>query len=189
MATQVDGVTSIENVSEPMESGQAKVLATKFAVVLALTGGLMLYESFNIDNLKEQLKVLNKANTDLQAEITKNQPTAAKAKELQGKITELEARIKIIRDLSRTRLREIKSLDYIQNIIPEKVWLQQLDFTEDKVKIVGEAMGDDQLNKFLESLDGKSYFQNVVLLKAIEQKTKDGITKNFEISGTLKATD
>jgi Tfp pilus assembly protein PilN len=187
--TQVDGLTSIEAPTEPMDSSQLKQFAIKFVLILSITGGMMLYESFNIDNLRDQLTNLNKINTDLQAEITKNQPVATKAKELQKKISDLESRIKIIKDLSRTRLREIKALDYIQNVIPEKVWLSSLEFADDKVKIIGDSMADDQLNKFLEQLDGKSYFQNVILLKAVETKSKDGTIKNFEIASSLKATD
>jgi Tfp pilus assembly protein PilN len=189
IVTQVDGVTSIEAPTEPMDSSQFKLLAIKFVVILGLTGGLMLYETFNVDNLRDQLASLNKINTDLQDQITKNQPIATKAKELQKKITDLEGRIKIIKDLSRTRLREIKALDYIQNVIPEKVWLESIDFSDDKVKIIGQSVADDQLNKFLESLDGKSYFQNVILLRAVETRTKEGTTKSFEIASSLKATD
>lgn len=188
-ATQVDNVTSIDSPAESMSGAEIQQVALKFVVILLSTAGLWGYETYNIDNLKETNQTLTAQNVAMQNEIKEKQPIAVKAKELQKKITDLEGRIKIIKDLSKTRLREIKAMDYIQNVIPEKVWLTVLDIHDEKVKIEGSTMSDDQLNKFIEMLDGKSYFQNVILLRAVEQKSKEGTIKTFEISSALKATD
>lgn len=188
-ATQIDNLTAVEGVSEGMDAEQARQIALKFVVIIVATAGLWVYETWHIDTLREQRRSIERQNGDMQKEISEKQPVAAKAKELQKKITDLRGRIKIIRDLSKTRLREIKSIDYIQNVIPDKVWLTNIEIKDEKVKIEGSAMSDEQLNRFIELIDGKSYFKDVVLLRAVEQKVKEGTIKNFEISSSLKAAE
>ncbi len=188
-STQIDGLTALEAPAETMDGSEVREVALKLVVILICTAGLWGYETYNVDSLKETKRQLDQQISAMQTEIQEKQPIATKAKELQKKISNLEGRIKVIKDLSKTRLREIKVVDYIQSVIPEKLWLTTLDIRDEKVKLEGSTMSDDQLNKFIELLDGKSYFQNVILLKAVEMKTKEGTTKSFEISSSLRATD
>jgi Tfp pilus assembly protein PilN len=181
--TEIDYEASYDSGSDESSSGKDIIL--KIILVLIGTGGLMAYESYNIDDLRSQLSVVNQEKTALASELQQKQPIAIKAKELQKQIQDIEARIKAIKDLSKIRLREIKAVDYLQNVIPEKVWLTSLDFKNDSLNIKGGALSDDQLNRFMDSMEGKSYFRNVILLKAVEQKSKEGTIKIFEIGSTL----
>jgi Tfp pilus assembly protein PilN len=151
--------------------------------------GAMIFESFNISQLQSQLSGLTTQKTTLLAEIDEKKPVAEKARTLQKEILDLEAKISGIRGLSKIRLREIKAIDYIQNVIPEKLWLTHLVFDGDQLKIEGASLSDNDLNKFTDSLDGKSYFRNVILLKSVEQKAKEGSLKIFEISSGLTTTE
>jgi len=170
-------------------TSSTKQIINKVLVIVLAVAGLMVYESYNIDSLTGQLRGLQAQNTKLTNELNEKKPIAEKAKALQKEIQELEVRIKAIKDLSKIRLREIRSVDYIQNVIPERVWLTEMSFKEESLRILGGALADDQLNRFLESLESKSYFKNVILLKSIEEKSKEGTIKRFEISATLTQSD
>jgi Tfp pilus assembly protein PilN len=112
-----------------------------------------------------------------------------KAKEMQKEIKELEERIVLIKNLSKVRLREIKAIDYLQNVIPDKVWFSELDFKDTVFQAKGYSVSDEALNKFIEGLEGKSFFRNVILMQSIDQKTKSGTIKSFTFSSSLTATD
>jgi Tfp pilus assembly protein PilN len=152
-------------------------------------GCLMAYEYFHIGGLESDLAALNSQNSSLQAELTEKRPIAEKAKVLQKEIQDIESRIKSIKDLSKIRLREIRAVDYIQNTIPERVWLTKVEFNSGNLTLEGGASSDEQLNRFLESLEAKSYFTNVILLKSIEEKAKEGIIKRYEISSSVTSSD
>lgn len=170
-------------------SGSAKSIFTKLIIMFVGVMGLMLYEYYNISDLQAQVSDLRTKNNVVMQELEKNKPIASKARELQKQIQDLEARIQAIKDLSKVRLREIKAIDYIQNVIPERVWLTSLDISGENMKIEGGALSDDQLNRFMDSIDGKSYFRNVILLRAVEQKNKEGTIKMFQITSSLTSTE
>lgn len=171
------------------ESNSARDVIVKLVLMFMGTGALMAYESYNIGELRDRLRKLSSERAVLAQEIEEKKPIATKAREMQKHIQELEARIKAIKDLSKVRLREIKVIDFLQNVIPERTWLTSLDFSEGTLTIEGGALSDDQLNKFIDAMESKTYFKNVILSKAIEQRSEQGTVKIFTITSTLANTD
>lgn len=181
--TQIKYETSVENMTE--SESLTKGVIFKVIVMLLWAGGLKFYENYNIGNLEALIAEKNQRKLTLDAEIIEKKPVAENARNLQKQLQDLESRILSIKELSRIRLREIKAIDYVQNIIPERVWLTSLEVIGDKVNFEGGAMSDEHLNRFMESLEGKSNFKNAILLKAIEQKSKEGTIKIFNITSSL----
>ncbi|OFZ19045.1 MAG: hypothetical protein A2Z20_09870 [Bdellovibrionales bacterium RBG_16_40_8] len=188
-ATEINYEVSFDEATLEDTGGLGRDAIVKIVLIFLTTVMLMVYDGYNVSSLQEKLNQLGAEKTKWAQELEKKKPIVGKAREMQKKILELEARIKGIKDLSMTRLREIRVVDYIQNIIPEKVWLKSLDFNETELKIEGGTIADDQLSKFIETLEGKSYFKNVILLKAVEEKLDKGTVKAFTISSTLTGAD
>ena len=190
VSTQIGDMPATTS-TEISGSNDTKSNAIKIILMIMWAGGLFAYQKFNISNLEEQLAGARAKATDLNRQIQQHQAEADQAKRMQKDIQELKRRIKIIKGLSKTRLREIKAIDYIQNNIPNKLWLSSLTFKDNKMKLLGSSMTDDQLNRFLDALEqNKSYFQNVLLLKAVDESDgKMGTLKSFEISSDMGATD
>jgi type IV pilus assembly protein PilN len=188
--TDINYETSFDiNATGNQSAGGGSGFITKILFMGIFVGGALAYESYNIGQLQSQLGNLTTQQSTLNAEIEQKKPIAEKARTMQKEILDLEAKIQGIKGLSKIRLREIKAIDFIQNVIPEKVWLTRLNFENDKLTLEGAALADDQLNKFTDALEGKSYFRNVILLKAIERKSTDGTMKIFEISSGLTTTE
>ncbi len=185
--TQASFDTSADTFAKNVGGQQGAVL--KIVVMLIWLGGLMAYESYNIGELNTTIAEKNRMKTTLDADIQQKTPIAEKARGLQKQLQDLEARIKAIKDLSRIRLREIKAIDFVQNIIPERVWLTSISIESNKVDFEGGALSDENLNRFIELLESKSNFKNVILLKAIEQKSKEGTIKVFNITSSLMSLD
>ncbi|MEQ1664180.1 MAG: PilN domain-containing protein, partial [Bdellovibrionales bacterium] len=170
--TEINYETSFD-----INSTEGKVASTKDAflkilVIIIWAVALFAYESYNINDLKVQLQGIQAKRDTTAAEIDSKKAITSRARELQQQILDLEARIKAIRVLSQIRLREIKSIDYIQNTIPERVWLKSIDLKDGNLQIEGVAAADDQMNKFFDALESKKSFKDVLLAKAIELKGK-----------------
>ena len=98
----------------------------------------------------------------------------------------LEQKLTIMKKLSRVRLREVKALDYIQSILPEKVWFKDMRFDDNKLSLNGFAVGDDDLNELTRALENSVQFSNVIILQAKDEKLQNGTYKQFEISCTTE---
>lgn len=192
-ASQAGTSTNTVNYETYFDSGDSgsggKAVLGRLLVMFLFPGLLMLYEYYHIDQLQNELSIMRGKANGVAQELEKSKPIAAQARELQKKIQDLEGRIRAIKDLSKIRLREIKAVDYIQNVIPERVWLTMLNIDGDKMQVEGGALSDEQLSRFMDAIDGKSFFRNVILLRAVEEKTKDGTIKRFQISSSLTATE
>ena len=186
VASQVSDFTSIQSTGNDGLASDNKATATKIIVMVIWVVGLFTYQKYNINNLSDRLANLQFQDRSLQAQIQKNQVAANRAKQMEKDVKELQRRIKIIKDLSNVRLQDIKAISYIQNNIPDKVWLKSITFKSSKLDLVGSSLTDDQLNQFLNGLESKkSYFKNVLLLKAVDEPGRAGTVTSFEISSEL----
>ncbi|MCH2535579.1 MAG: PilN domain-containing protein [Bdellovibrionales bacterium] len=157
----------------------------KVLVMLLGAVALMVYEKINIDALESQQKMYRTQSTQLTQELQKIEASAGQLEELKKENEKLQEKLKILTNLSKNRLKELKALDNLQNFIPEGVWLESLDYDGDKVLFKGFATNDRDLNAFVESLEGSTYFIDVILSKAIEQQKDSGAVKEFEINSAL----
>jgi Tfp pilus assembly protein PilN len=93
---------------------------------------------------------------ELQAEISKVQPIAARADALERRAAEHRAR-EVLLDQYRQRTQsDIEVLAELSRIIPNTVWTTNIDITPDSVTLTGEA---DQAAPLLKILDSSPYFQ------------------------------
>ena len=106
---------------------------------------------------------------------------------MKEKAKELANKISLLKVLARTRLREIKTLDFIQTNLPERVWLKELSFKAGDLLMKGSAVTDDELTVFIRALEKNRSFTKVLLVQAKEERTKDGTVKGFELTAKVEA--
>ena len=149
-------------------------------------GALILYENYNNFTLKESDLLLKNEYAQLEDQLNKSKAELERFKTSEVEAKALEDKLAIVRKLSRVRLREVKALDYIQEIIPDKVWLKNISFDQEAVRIAGFSLLDEDLSNFIQVLDRSSYFQNVVLTQAAEVATQSASYKQFDITARLE---
>ena len=157
-----------------------------FFILFLGVAALLLYEKFNSFSLNDSDLILVGEYTQLSQQLEKDKGELDKYKGSEADAKTLEDKLAIIKKLSRVRLREVKALDYIQEIIPEKVWLRQISFDQEAVRISGYSILDEDLSNFIQSLDRSTFFQNVVLTQAAEMVNQSGSYKQFDISARLE---
>ena len=147
---------------------------------------LVIYERYNAFSLNESDLILVREYSQLEQQLTRERGELDRFKTSEEEAKILEDKLSIIRKLSRVRLREVKALDYIQEIIPNKVWLKQLNFEQNSVRISGYSMLDEDLSNFIQSLDKSSFFQEVMLTQSSEVISKSGSYKQFDLTAKLE---
>lgn len=144
----------------------------KIAFVLLFTLGLMLYENQNIRSLNEEQARLQAQSTQMLAQNAAKEADVLKVKDIEIQAKELEDKLKILKLLSKLRLREVKTLDFMQSSIPEKVWLKAINYESDKVRVEaghfqfsGNSVGTEELTEFVKRLDDSAYLMDVIVVK------------------------
>ena len=93
---------------------------------------------------------------ELQTEINKVQPGAARADALDRRTADHRARIALLDQYRQRTQGEIEILAELSRIIPNADWISNIDIAPESVTLVGEA---DQAAPLLKILDSSPYFQ------------------------------
>lgn len=159
----------------------------KLIVLIAFPLVLFYFEQYNLSILQNEARAAAAQLNDAQTLLASKEAEVAQSADLKEKAKELANKIEILKKLAATRLREIKSLDFIQTNLPEKVWLKELKFKTGSLMIRGMAVTDDDLTTFVRALEKNRSFTNVILLQAKEERGTQGSVKTFEVSCNVEA--
>ena len=168
-----DAVTTSTQVKEASPNRERmREGLTKIAFILLFTIGLMMYESQNIRTLNEETARLKAQLAQQQTQATLKAAEVVKVKDVESQAKELEDKLKILKLLSKLRLREVKTLDFMQSSIPEKVWLKTINYESDKIKVeighlqfAGSAVATEDLSEFVKRLEDSAFLMDVIVLK------------------------
>lgn len=157
-------------------------------LVLLLIGPLALYiyENQNVPGKVAELNSKNQILAELQTYNAKAADSVAEIKKFKEDEALMEARISALEKISKDRQREIRVLDLLQTVIPEKAWLTRIQVNPNRVNIQGLALSDFEVSQFLEALTKSVFLMDVNLVSSSETVT-DGVSlKKFEISCLLE---
>ena len=166
-----------------------KVLGFFLRVVICVAGivSLRYVEQQNLDKLNRQkaivkgeLDQLVKTRKDKEKKVESFSYIVEKSKEFYNKLD-------IMQGLADSRLLPLTGLDYIQNVIPEEVWLREVGFRDKEFDIRGASTTNKQVQNFIEKLEETQLFSSVTLQQSREEKDKRNyIRRNFTIKSVLK---
>ena len=158
----------------------------RLLILVIFPAALYFYQESTLPDL---VKTRNDKSSQLQKLRSYNQQmerSVQEIKKFKEDEAKIQSRINYLERVSKNRLRQVKIMELIQQIIPEKIWLSRLDANETKLTILGMAMTDYDVSQFMEGLTKSVYFTDVNLISSGEQ-VFDGLNvKNFEISCSLE---
>ncbi|XGC81563.1 PilN domain-containing protein [Bdellovibrio bacteriovorus] len=160
-------------------------------LVIILLGPLALfvYENQNVPAKVAELNAKQQMLAELQNYNSRQAASVAEIKKFKEDEALIEARISALEKIAKDRQREIRVLDLLQTVIPEKAWLTRVQVNPDKVNVQGLALSDFEVSQFLEALT-KSVFLMDVNLVSSSEITQDGVVlKKFEISCVLERAE
>lgn len=135
--------------------------AVKAAIILMFPMLLFIWEKLRINSLeaeKTQIQQRVQAAEAEKASFGSAAPRVEKANKLKMKI---ETEIKVIRELAKNRLREVKALDQLQSVLPGGTWLSEVSMTGGNVVLNGMALNEGSLTELLTALNSNVFFSMV----------------------------
>ncbi len=183
--TRIEDAEGLESAyrDEALPSGQSP-LVTIFVKILLIVGGtiaLNFYEGSNIDELNKRVMQQNTQRSQLQAELDQKNSELQTLGTAQDDSKALQDKMKLLKNLSRLRLREVKSLDFIQSIVPARMWLIQMRIEKDNYLIKGLSRDNAAVSTFVNKLEDGGYFSDVVLTQDNEIQDGGYEMREFEI--------
>ena len=152
--------------------GEAREAAVKIAFLVLATAVLMIVEGQNIRKLNDDVVRVQAQISELEAQAAAKAQEAEGVKDIEKQARELEDKLKILKLLSRLRLREVKTLDFMQSSVPEKVWLKSIKYAaentsveEGRFEFVGHAVATEDLSEFVKRLEDSAYLVEVIVVK------------------------
>ncbi|WP_413558402.1 PilN domain-containing protein [Bdellovibrio sp. HCB209] len=168
-------------------SDEARKEALKRLVVLLIPAlGLYAYQEQNVPQLKGRLGSLQATLGELEAYNAKQADSVAEIKKFKEDEAIIEARISALDKISKDRSREIRVIDLLQQVIPEKAWLTRVTLNPDRMNVQGLGMSDFEVSQFLEALTKSVFLMDVNLVSSTETTVDGMILKKFEISAVLE---
>lgn len=166
---------------------EARKEAIKRLVIMLIPAlALYAYQEQNVPQKHHELNAKTQMLNELTAYNAKQSASVAEIKKFKEDEALIEARIAALDKISKDRHREIRVLDLMQQVIPEKAWITQIKITPEKVTVQGLAVSDFEVSAFLEALTKSVFLMDVNLVNSSESLV-DGVSlKKFEISCLLE---
>lgn len=159
---------------------QKQALA-RVAVILGAVLLVIFYEKTEISAKEQRVEEKRMELAKVKAEIAKFGDAAPMVEKYNKEKQKLDKQIAVLEDLTANRLREVKLLDAIQSIMPQKAWLDQLDVQQGKGKMTGFADTDDTANMIYQQLQANVLFKLDAPTSRPERDPELGEIKRFEI--------
>ena len=164
-----------------------KVLFSTFLrLVLCGVGtiALMQVERRNIEKLNIQKQSAHNEYNQLKGVMEDLKKQVEGFASLKERSKEFTNKLGIMEGMVQKRLKVIRGLDQIQDVIPKNIWLERVNFNGDHLVLEGFSMTNRQVQGFIESMESTNIFSRVVLDKLSEQGASR--QKRFSIDVTLR---
>ena len=178
------GVYSADGFSSPEQIRRDALL--RILIIMAGPALLYFYEMQSLPAKLNELASKQQMLAELQVYNQKQAASVAEIKKFKEDEALIEARIAALEKISVDRQREVKVLELLQTVIPEKAWLTRIQLNPDGIQLQGLALSDFEVSAFLDALTRSVFLMDVNLLSSTEQ-VQDGVPlKKFEISCLLE---
>jgi Tfp pilus assembly protein PilN len=195
LKNRVSDQTTMQKGGDTETSADVRDTIFKIGFLLIFTLGLMVFEGQNIRKLNDEAARLQVRISELETQSAAKAAEADGVKDVENQARELEDKLKVLKLLSKLRLREVKTLDFMQSSIPEKVWLKTISFEseagnveEGRFSFVGNAVATEDLSEFVKRLEDSAYLTEVIVVKNQEVNAtgKGGVVRDFTFTAEVE---
>lgn len=112
------------------------------------------------------------------AEAGKYQGIKKQVEELRQKEKDLESKIKIVRSIVEKRQNPFRILKYVADNTPKNVWIEELEISDQELRIVGFSTDWKDIGKFNDNLSSSLFFNGRVEYSQLEASVKSKINND-----------
>lgn len=158
-----------------------KQAGMRLALIFAFPLALYIYDNINNSALETELANIRTKLSQVQAEKAKFGDTGVRLEALSKDKKAMDERVEAIRDVARGRLREVKSLDALQSLMPARTWLNKVIIRNNVVQAFGYTSADEGIAELIRGLESSSFFSRVDPKSTSTEKINNVSLKKFEL--------
>ena len=136
-------------------------------------------------SLLGNLKELEEKNSNLKKELEVLEEKTKEVKDIEDIKNELNEKLQVINILKKSKLGPVKLLDDLNISLPEKVWIESIQETNNNILITGKSLDDQSLSRFMKLLEKSAYFTNIDLQYSKQFFMEDVKIKDFELKAKI----
>lgn len=154
----------------------------RLAVIGACVGMLIAYEKIQLSSKQDVIAGVRAQVAQTRAAKEKFGDAAPIVEKYEAEKKKLDATIKVLEGLTENRLREVKLLDAIQSLTPQRGWLESLKVDKGKVILIGYAPDEATVNSLFRALESNVLFSSVKVKSEARDVTNAGSVQRFEFT-------
>ncbi len=160
----------------------SQVLVLVLALVLTVLACGFVHFSLagKISDQKVENKKIKKELSSLQKKIGQ----VGKFKKLQK---ELKGKLDVLEKLKEAKTGPVHLLDELTLALPDKLWINSYKEANGNVSIQGVGLNEENVARFMESLEESPYYRNVNLVVVEQRSVKGNKIQNFNLSMNVES--
>jgi Tfp pilus assembly protein PilN len=183
------GGISMETVAQAGdESGGGTDFDVAVKLIILILPFALLYgwRSYTEGQLKAQNNQLQARLSEINTKLASYEPALKDIEKFQEEKRKLDSQMDVIKKLMKDRIKPLKTLANLQEILPARLWLTKYTMGDGKFSIEGIAMDDGVVSDFVGALEASVYFQNVKIEGISKGTYNSEPVKNYKLSGDLE---
>ena len=162
------------------EEVQRQLLLFSIFLILLLIGSVGWWQA-----TKSTLAGVQKDNRQLEEEIANLKKIIGEVDEYKAQQALLEKKLEVIRQLKANKTGPVHMLDELALRIPEKLWLESVAESAQKVTLRGVSINNEVIATFMNKMEESDYFKEVYLVSIQSREEADLKLKEFTITSRL----
>lgn len=153
----------------------------KLLVILLFPVLLYVYDMITLSVLQGEVDKIRGQIQSVDNRIGAYGDTGPRVEKFQNEKKRLEKQLESLRNLTKNRLREVKTLATLQNIMPERAWLKSIRIDNGYVILGGYSATDEAFTDLIRALESNVFFSGISVKSTEQESTSNGSVKKFEI--------
>ena len=165
--------------SRKKEAGRKQLAILAACVLVALAGNWLWYS--NLDGALQEKK---QAVAKLQSEIAQLDSIIGEITNIKKDQKDLEEKLAVLERLRKGRTGPVKMLDALAMLMPERVWIREMDEKGGALTLRGYAVTNEDLADLMREMKRNEFFSEPALKRASQVENRDTGTRviEFELS-------
>ena len=162
-----------------------KIKAVGLAIVILYAPDFFLvpmWEQERVDK-QQEVTVINSELTSLKRKITQAAELEKQIQDLKEQERILTEKLTVVKQILSEKRNPSNLLIYLAKNIPKDVWITDLTFANDELKVLGESLDYSSIGKFLESVKSSVFIREASVTKSESVVREDKMrVERFEIN-------
>jgi len=169
----------IAPVPEFKEKKRQPWAALLLVVALAAVAVLFFYQRSTLAREQELLRVAKEEKKSLQ-------DVVIKLEELEKQRNLFQRKIRVITQLQSRQENAVIIMDELSKHLPNWVWLTDLTFIADGVRIKGRAVSNNLIADYIYNLEKSTYFTDVSLISSTQRRLRNNQYLEFSLTANFR---